>query len=290
MFCGSACGKIRTMKDSFGKNVSDATSSMPVQITGLDEVPEGGQIIQVFPSLEAAREKSQAFKLASSSKSVNKFENASLMNLMGRLKTGTLQHLKVVLKADSNGSLEALKASLQKITAKDVAVKIIHAGIGAVNESDVLMAGTSSALLVAFNVPMGTNATDTLSKSKIEVIADKVIYRIIEKVESIATGMIDIKYDQVLVGEGKALKIFYTAEKMQIVGLSVVSGNIQKGAQLKIIRNERVSGTGKVENLKEGVYEVNQVEEGKECGIQYKGDVRIVEGDKLEFYMTVERK
>jgi translation initiation factor IF-2 len=290
VFCGSACGKIRTMKDSFGKNVSEATSSMPVQITGLDEVPEGGQIIQVFPTLEAAREKTQAFKLASSSKSVNKFENASLMNLMGRLKTGTLQHLKVVLKADSNGSLEALKASLQKITAKDVAVKIIHAGIGAVNESDVLMAGTSAALLVAFNVPMGTNATDTLSKSKIEVIADKVIYRIIEKVESIATGMIDIKYDQVLVGEGKALKIFYTGEKMQIVGLSVVSGNIQKGAQLKIIRNDRVSGTGKVESLKEGVYEVNQVEEGKECGIQYKGDVRVVPEDKLEFYMTVERK
>jgi translation initiation factor IF-2 len=290
VFCGSACGKIRTMKDSFGKNVSEATSSMPVQITGLDEVPEGGQIIQVFPTLETAREKSQAFKLASSSKSVNKFENASLMNLMGRLKTGTLQHLKIVLKADSNGSLEALKASLQKITAKDVAVKIIHAGIGAVNESDVLMAGTSAALLVAFNVPMGTNATDTLSKSKIEVIADKVIYRIIEKVESIATGMIDIKYDQVLVGEGKALKIFYTGEKMQIVGLSVVSGNIQKGAQLKIIRNDRVSGTGKVETLKEGVYEVNQVEEGKECGIQYKGDVRIVPEDKLEFYMTVERK
>lgn len=290
VFCWAACGKIRTMKDSFGKNVSEATSSMPVQITGLDEVPEGGQIIQVFPTLELAREKSQAFKLASSSKSVNKFEQASLMNLMGRLKTGTLQHLKVVLKADSNGSLEALKASLQKITAKDVAVKIIHAGIGAVNESDVLMAGTSAALLVAFNVPMGANATDTLSKSKIEVIADKVIYRIIEKVESIATGMIDIKYDQVLVGEGKALKIFYTGEKMQIVGLSVVSGNIQKWAQLKIIRHDRVAGTGKVETLKEGVYEVNQVEEGKECGIQYKGDVRIVPEDKLEFYMTVERK
>lgn len=201
---------------------------MPVQITGLDEVPEGGQIMQVFPTLEAAREKAQAFKLASSSKSVNKFENASLLNLMGRLKTGTLQQLKVVLKADSNGSLEALKSSLQKITAKDVAVKIIHAGIGAVNESDVLMAGTSSALLVAFNVPTGSNAIGTLSKSKIEVIADKVIYRIIEKVESIATGMIDIKYDQVLVGEGKALKIFYTGEKMQIVGLTVVSGNIQK--------------------------------------------------------------
>ena len=102
--------------------------------------------------------------------------------------------------------------------------------------------------------------------------------------------MIDIKYDQVLVGEGKALKIFYTGEKMQIVGLSVESGNIQKGAQLKLIRNERVAGTGKVENLKEGVYEVNQVEEGKECGIQYKGDTRIDVGDKLEFYMTVERK
>lgn len=290
VLCGSACGKIRTMKDAKGRAITEATSSMPVQITGLDEVPEGGQIIQVFPTLEAAREKSQAFKLAANSKSVNKFENASLLNLMNRLKTGTLQHLKVVLKADSNGSLEALKASLSKITAKDVAVKIIHAGVGAVNESDVLMAGTSAALLVAFNVPTGTNAISTLSKSKIEVIADKVIYRIIEKVESIATGMIDIKYDQVLVGEGKTLKIFYTGEKMQIVGLSVTMGNIQKNAQLKIIRNDRVVGWGKVENLKEGVYEVNQVEEGKECGIQYKGDVRVEVGDALEFYMTVERK
>lgn len=162
VFCGGACGKIRTMKDAKGKTISEATSSMPVQITGLDEVPEGGQIIQVFPTLEAAREKTQMFKLASSSKSVNKFENASLLSLMGRLKTGTLQHLKIVLKADSNGSLEALKSSLQKITAKDVAVKIIHAGVGAVNESDVLMAGTSAALLVAFNVPMGANATSTL--------------------------------------------------------------------------------------------------------------------------------
>ncbi len=290
LFSGSACGKIRTMKDSSGKSVSEATSSMPVQITGLDEVPDGGQIVQVFPTLEAAREKSQAFKLASSSKSVNKFEQASLMNLMGRLKSGTLQHLKIVLKADSNGSLEALKASLSKITAKDVAVKIIHAGIGAVNESDVLMAGTSAALLVAFNVPVVSSATDTLAKSKIEFITDKVIYRIIEKVESIATGMIDIKYDQVLIGEWKTLKIFYTAEKMQIVGLLVVSGNVQKRAQVKIIRNDRVAGSGLVENLKEWVYEVPQVEEGKECGIQYKWDTRIVEGDKLEFYMTVERK
>ncbi|MBP6921480.1 translation initiation factor IF-2 [Candidatus Gracilibacteria bacterium] len=290
VFCGSGCGKIRTMKDSTGKNISEATSSMPVQITGLDEVPEGGQIMQVFPTLEAAREKTQAFKLAYGSKSVNKFENASLMSLMGKLKTGTLQHIKVVLKSDSNGSLEALKASLQKITAKDVAVKIIHAGVGAVSESDVLMAGTSGGLLVAFNVPVVSSATDLLSKSEIEFISDKVIYRIIEKIESIATGMIDIKYDQVLVGEGKALKIFYTGEKMQIVGLNVVSGNIQKGAQLKIIRNERVAGSGKVETLKEGVYEVNQVEEGKECGIQYKGDVRVEVGDALEFYMTVERK
>jgi len=290
VFCGSACGKIRTMKDSTGKSISEATSSMPVQITGLDEVPEGGQIVQVFPTLEAAREKTQAFKLASSSKSVNKFENASLLNLIGKLKTGALQHLKVVLKSDSNGSLEALKASLSKITAKDVAVRIIHAGVGAVNESDVLMAGTSAALLVAFNVTVVSSATDLLSKSEIEFISDKVIYRIIEKVESIATGMIDIKYDQVLVGEGKALKIFYTGDKMQIVGLSVIAGNIQKGAQMKIIRHERVAGSGKVENLKEGVYEVNQVEEGKECGIQYKGDMRVEVGDALEFYMTVERK
>lgn len=270
VLCGAGCGKIRTMKNAFGKNISEAHSSMPVQITGLDVVPEGGQILQVMPSLDTAREKAQEYKLAASSKSINKFEQASLGNLMNRLKTGTLQYLKVVIKADTNGSMEALKASLSKIQAKDVAVKIIHAGIGAINESDVLMAGTSSALIVAFNVPVGTNALSTLSKSKIEVISEKVIYRIIEKVESIATGMIDIKYDQLLIGEGTALKIFYTGEKMQIVGLSVDTGNVQKRAQVKIIRNERVAGTGLVENLKQVGEEVSQVEEGNECGIQYK--------------------
>lgn len=290
VLCGEACGKIRTMKNAFGKNISEATSSMPVQITGLDVVPEGGQILQVMSSLDIAREKAQAYKLAASSKSINKFEQASLGNLMNRLKTGTLQYLKVVLKADTNGSMEALKASLSKIQDKDVAVKIIHAGIGAINESDVLMAGTSSAIIVAFNVPVGPNALSTLSKSKIEVISEKVIYRIIEKVENIVTGMIDVKYDQILIGEGKALKIFYTGEKMQIVWLSVISGNVQKRAQVKIIRNERVAGTGLVENLKQVGEEVSQVEEGNECGIQYKWDVRVEVGDQLEFYMTVERK
>jgi translation initiation factor IF-2 len=270
VLCGEACGKIRTMKNAFGKNISEATSSMPVQMTGLDVVPEGGQILQVMSSLDIAREKAQAYKLAASSKSINKFEQASLGNLMNRLKTGTLQYLKVVIKADTNGSMEALKASLSKIQDKDVAVKIIHAGIGAINESDVLMAGTSSAIIVAFNVPVGPNALSTLSKSKIEVISEKVIYRIIEKVENIVTGMIDVKYDQILIGEGKALKIFYTGEKMQIVGLSVTSGNVQKRAQVKIIRNERVAGTGLVENLKQVGEEVSQVEEGNECGIQYK--------------------
>ncbi len=290
VLCGEACGKIRTMKNAFGKNVSEANSSMPVQITGLDVVPEGGQILQVMSSLDVAREKAQEYKLAASSKSINKFEQASLGNLMNRLKSGTLQYLKVVLKADSNGSMEALKASLAKIQDKDVAVKIIHAGVGAINESDVLMAGTSSAIIVAFNVPVGPNALATLSKSKIEIISEKVIYRIIEKVESIVTGMIDVKYDQILIWEGKALKIFYTAEKMQIVGLSVTTGNVQKRAQVKIIRNERVAGTGLVENLKQVGEEVSQVEEGNECGIQYKGDVRVEVGDHLEFYMTVERK
>ena len=120
------------------------------------------------------------------------------------------------------------------------------------------------------------------------MIISSLLQRVVN--DLIITGMIDIKYDQVLIGEGKALKIFYTGEKMQITGLEVTSGNIQKNAQLKIIRNDRVAGTGKVENLKEGVYEVNQVEEGKECGIQYKWDTRIEVGDKLEFYMTVERK
>lgn len=212
--------------------------------------------------------------------------------LMSRLKSGALKQLKIVLKTDSGGSLEALKSSLVKLSTPETQVVFIHAAVGEVNQSDVMMAGTSQALLIAYNVGLLPAAKSALSQSKIEFIDKKVIYHVLEKVESIITGMIDIRYEEQELGTSLVKAIFYTGKNntMMIVGMGVTSGKIENRAKVRVIRADAKVGSGEVANLKQGPLDVNEVEEGNDCGINFKGDVTIQEGDILEFYKMVQRK
>jgi len=265
---------------------------MRVQITGLSDVVEGGDILQVVSSADLATARAKEFALAQNKKSIHAFEGASLAMLMGRLKSGALKQLKIVLKTDSGGSLEALKASLAKLSTPETQVVFIHTAVGDVNQSDVMMAGTSQALLIAYNVGVNPAAKSTLAQSKIEFIDKKVIYHIIEKVESIITGMIDIRYEEQELGTALVKAIFYTGKNnsMMIVGLGVETGRVEPRAKVRVIRGENKVGSGEVANLKKGPLDVNEALEGEECGINFKGDVRIEEGDQLEFYKMVQRK
>ncbi len=264
--CGAAYGKVRTLKDYKGKNIESAGPGVPVQITGLSEVVQGGDILQVVstPLLAADRAKNK--------KSIHAFEGASLSMLMSRLKSGSLKQLKIVLKCDSNGSLEALKAALSKLSTHETQVVFIHSAAGDINESDVMMAGTSQALLIAYNVGIIPSAKQTLQNSKIEFIDKKVIYHILEKVEAIITGMIDIRYDDMDLGAGKVKAIFFTGKNnaMMIIGLGIHTGKIENRAKVRVIREGRKVGSGEVVNLKSGVLDVNEVEEGSDCGINFK--------------------
>lgn len=152
------------------------------------------------------------------------------------------------------------------------------------------MAGTSTAILIGFNVSVIAAAQDTLNKSQIEFLNDKVIYRIIERIEEIATGMVDVKHVEEFLGVAKVKEIFYTTNKMQILGLGVQEGKIENKAKIRIIREERTAGTGTVDNLKTGVEDVHEIEAPNECGIQFIGDMKPVKGDRLEFFKMVERK
>ena len=212
--------------------------------------------------------------------------------LMGRLKSGALKQLKIVLKTDSGGSLEALKAALGKLSTTETQVTFIHSAVGDVNQSDVMMAGTSQALLIAYNVGVLPAAKSALSQSKIEFIDKKVIYHVIEKVESIITGMIDIRYEEQELGKGKVKAIFFTGKNnsVMIVGLGITEGKVENRAKLRVIRADAKVGSGEVSNLKQGPLDVNEVEMGNDCGINYKGDVKIEEGDVIEFYKMVQRK
>lgn len=212
--------------------------------------------------------------------------------LMSRLKSGALKQLKVVLKTDSGGSLEALKASLVKLSTPETQVVFIHSAVGDVNQSDVMMAGTSQALLIAYNVGIIPSAKSALSQSKIEFIDKKVIYHVLEKVEQIITGMIDIRYEESELGTATVKAIFYTGKNnsMMIIGLGVDIGRIEPKSKVRVIRGERKAGSGEVVNLKKGPLDVIEALEGEECGINFKGDVLIEIGDTLEFYKMVQRK
>ena len=241
---------------------------------------------------EIATTRAKEFSLAKNTKSIHAFEGASLSMLMGRLKSGALKQLKIVLKTDSGGSLEALKASLSKLSTPETQVTFIHAAVGDVNQSDVMMAGTSQALLIAYNVGVIPQAKSALAQSKIEFIDKKVIYHVIEKVEAIITGMIDIRFEELELGSSLVKAIFYTGKNnsMMIVGMGVTSGKIENRSKLRVIRGDRKAGSGEVANLKMGPLDVNEVEEGNDCGINYKGDVVIEVGDVIEFYKMVQRK
>ena len=156
---------------------------------------------------------------------------------MTRIKTGSLKQLKVVLKCDSNGSLEALKASLGKLSTSETQVAFIHTGVGEINESDVLMAGTSQALLVAYNVSVNLHARQTLANSKIEFIDKKVIYHIIERIEAIITGMVDLKHEEVAVGVAEVKAIFFTGKDRLVVGMGILEGVAENRAKIRVVRN-----------------------------------------------------
>lgn len=194
--CAGASGRVRTLKDYKGRNTEEALPGMPVQITGLSDVVEGGDILQSVASPEMATTRAKEFTAAKNKKSIHAFEGASLGMLMSRLKSGSLKQLKVVLKTDTGGSLEALKAALAKLSTPETQVTFIHAAVGDVNQSDVMMAGTSQALLIAYNVGVNPAAKSALAQSKIEFIDKKVIYHVLERVEAIITGMVDIRYEE----------------------------------------------------------------------------------------------
>jgi translation initiation factor IF-2 len=250
--CAGASGKVRTLKDYKSRNLESAGPGTPVQITGLSEVVEGGDILQSVSSPEMATTRAKEFALAKNKKSIHAFEGASLSMLMSRLKSGALKQLKIVLKTDTGGSLEALKAALTKLSTPETQVTFIHAAVGDINQSDVMMAGTSQALLIAYNVGVHPAAKSALSQSKIEFIDKKVIYHVLEKVESIITGMIDIRYEEQELGGAKVKAIFYTGKNksMMIVGLGVTTGRVEPRSKVRVIRGDHKVGSGEVANLK----------------------------------------
>ncbi|MDD3646656.1 MAG: translation initiation factor IF-2 [Candidatus Gracilibacteria bacterium] len=284
--CNESYGKVKVLRDHENKGVIKALPGDPVLIVGLDNVVSGGDVLQVVSTPQLAREKSIEYKDIMSNRKAVKATGLDI--LMSKIKAGSLKQLKIVVKADSNGSLEAIKSSLQKLSTPETTVQIIHSGVGNITEGDVLMCEGSSAILVGFGVKVVPSAKSAIEDTKIEFIDSNIIYHITERIEKIVTGMLDPKEVEITLGRAKVGAIFFTEKKFMIIGL-VIKGEgdkIETGASLRIIRKDKLLGHGKIASLKQGVEEVKMLEGPIECGIKFEGNVKLEEGDELEIYKT----
>ena len=285
--CGNAYWKIKVLKNHLTQKVKLATVSQPALIVWLDKVVDGGDIVQVVQSADIARKKVEEYDMYLHNE---KEQGAGGLDLlMSRIKSGNLKQLKVVVKADSNGSVEALKAALLKLWTEETEVLVIHSWVGNINLWDMLMCQWSSAILIAFGVKADTGMLNEMENAKIEFIESKIIYHITERIEKIVTGMLDPKETEVTLSEAKVWGIFFTDKKFMIVGLILKQeeSTIEKWAQIRVLRAGNIVGSGEVKVLKQWVEEVNRVEWPTECGIKFKWDIALEMGDVLDIYKIV---
>jgi translation initiation factor IF-2 len=288
--CGPSYGKVKVLRDYTGKLVKFVKPGEPAFIVGLDSVVAGWDVMQVVNSMDIARQKSVEYMDYLSNQ--EGLKSSQLDILMSKIKSGNLKHLKVVLKADTNGSLEAIKNALVKLSTDETSVSVIHSGVGNITQWDVLMCWWSSALLIGFGVSVWPNARGSLEDSGVEYIESKIIYHITERIEKIVTGMLDPKEVEYALCTAKVWGIFFTSKKFIIAGLQIFWDDsvIEKNALVRVVREGNVIWRWKIDNLKQWVEEVNKIEGQTECGIQLSGFTALELKDVLEVYkITIEK-
>lgn len=283
--CRESYWKVKILKDYTHKNVKTVQVWDPVLVIGLDRVVEGGDVLQVLSTIEQARERAIEYKdILSNIKSQNM---SSLDNIMMKIKSGSLKQLKIVLKADTNGSLEAIKNALLKLSTEETTVTLIHAGVGNITESDVIMCQWSSALLIWFWVSVIPSAKNIISETGVELISSEVIYHITEKVEKIVTWMLDPKEVEVILWKATVGWIFYNSKEFMVLWLKVKDETrIEKKCKVRVIKWDKMLGHGDIASVKEWIEEVNFFEGPGECWIKYIWSYSPEMGDILEFYKT----
>ncbi len=287
---GSSIGRIRAMRNYKGQKVKKAGPSMPVEVMGLTEVPVAGETFYEVKDEKMAKHLIERRKRQEREKSINNVNKVTLDNLFSQMEEGKLKQLNLIIKADVQGTVEALKQSLEKLSNDEVRVKVIHSAVGAVTESDVTLANVSNAIIIAFNVRPVPTAKVEAEKEKVEIKQYSVIYQAIEDVETAMKGMLDPKYVERIIGTAEIRQIFKISSVGTIGGAFVLSGKIERNAGVRVIREEVVIHEGKLASLKRFKDDVKEVNKGFECGIQIENYNDIKEGDIIEAFVMDEVK
>ncbi len=286
IIAGMAVGRVRAMMDYKGNKVTEAGPSVPVEIIGMGEVPGAGDDFHAVADERMARELVEQRKHEQKQVAAGPAgQKVTLEDLFSQIQQGEIKDLNVIVKADVQGSAEALKASLEKIANDEVRVRVIHCAVGAINESDVTLAATSKAIIVGFNVRPDNNARDTANRLNVDLRLYSVIYDAINEIETAMKGMLAPKFREVSLGEAEVRQVFKITGAGIVAGCYVQSGHIQRGAKLRLIRDNIIIHEGVIATLKRFKDDVKDVAEGYECGITIEkyGDVK--EGDTIEAFI-----
>ena len=285
---GNYAGKVRTLKNDKGQNIVEAGPSTPVEVTGISEVPSAGDKFMAFESEKKAKEIAEARALRSKEKDTN-FSGMSLEDLFGRIKEGQ-KEIKVVLKADVNGSLEAVKNALEKIDVEGVKVSVIRGGVGAITESDIVLASASEAIVIGFNARANTSTMDIAKEYGIEIKTYDIIYKVVEDMEAAMKGMLDPEYEEKVIGTAEIRQIFKFSKVGLIAGCHVTSGIIKINSKARIIREDIIVYNGAVKTLQHEKDQVKEMKKDMDCGITLENCQDYKEGDIIEVYELVEIK
>ncbi len=287
--CGSVCGKVRAMTNDLGEKINEADSSMPVEIVGLNDVPQAGDLLQVVNDEKFARnlaeKRSQRLKEAA-----RQTPRVSLEDLFDQIKKGEVKDLKLIIKGDVQGSVEALQDSLLKLSMEEVNIKIIHSGVGSINESDVMLAAASNAAIIGFNVRPDVKARKMSEIEKVDIRSYRIIYEVIEDVKAAVTGLLDPEYEEVIQGVAEVRQVFKSSRIGTIAGSYISEGKILRNYKIRVIRDGQTVHEGKIGSLKRFKEDVKEVSSGYECGILVEGFNDIKEGDLFEAYTLEEIK
>jgi translation initiation factor IF-2 len=285
---GEASGRVRAMRDFRGEPLKSGGPSTPVEIVGFDELPTAGEFCRVVKDERTARSLGQKRANRIKTEALARQRALTLDEVFARIAEGKVLDLNLIVKADVQGSLEALTDALLKIQHPEVKVRVIHSGVGGVNESDVMLAAASSAIIIGFNVRPSAAAQTLAENEVVDVRTYRVIYKVTEDITAALVGMLKPEYEEFVLGQAEVRQLFRASKIGTIAGCMVTRGVIQRNAGMRVLRNDVVVHDGKIASLKRFAEDVREAQEGFECGILLDGFNDIKEGDVLEAYESRE--
>ena len=287
---GTTVGRVRAMMNDKGQRVKNAGPSVPVEITGLDDVPTGGDVFNAVSDERLARELVEQRKTAEKEERFNSRTKVTLDNLFDQMRLDDMKELKIIVKADVQGSVEAVRQSLEKLTNDEIRVNVIHSGVGAIRESDVMLASASNAIIVGFNVRPDAVAEENAKRDGVDLRLYRIIYDCIEEIEAAMKGMLAPKYKEVILGKVEVRQTYKITNVGLVSGSYVLSGKVMRGAQVRVVRDGIVIADDLIASLQRFKDSVKEVAAGFECGITLERFSDIKEGDIFEIYQMEEIK